>query len=319
MPPTKFVQAKLDNFASQPTSVANGLAAGIYVSPIAKYIFAEPIPLGETFPPANFLDFPFLTRGQGPWLGADPTAPNLSGPLVGQLIPFPGLPANCQPIPAPPNCAGIVPLGNPNASTVLPPFANAGIAQESQKYQTFTFTVPKNLIVPFNFKFQFTATIFDANNNPIASSSDTTSVTVVTGPPQIPDTVAVTAAIFNGVKDSLTVTATSSDVTGTAELFFNVTRILPLPAVAPVPPVASVFNHTVVRMVRTVGAGGGPGAFSQVVVGIVDEFSNLDLSLVLGVPRGPAAGAGSVSPFWAVTVTSGLGGTATLPITIIKP
>jgi hypothetical protein len=93
------------------TPVANGLEAGQYQAPTFEFIFAEGRVPGQPFPPANFIDIPFMTQGIGPWGGP-------SGPIVGPLTPFP----DAVTLPAV-NCGG----GVPKPPTA--PIANAGGSQ----------------------------------------------------------------------------------------------------------------------------------------------------------------------------------------------
>ena len=78
---------------------ANGLGSGSYRAPDFDFIFPEGLVLGRPLPPNNFQDMPFLALGSGPLGG--------SGPVVGQLTPWPGAqapqPANC-------NGAGTAPI-----------------------------------------------------------------------------------------------------------------------------------------------------------------------------------------------------------------
>ncbi|MFL5311050.1 MAG: hypothetical protein ACJ79H_11415 [Myxococcales bacterium] len=63
---------------------ANGLGSGQYRLPDFDFIFAENQKFGEPIIPNNFQDMPFLAQGSGPLGG--------SGPVVGQLAPWPGSP-----------------------------------------------------------------------------------------------------------------------------------------------------------------------------------------------------------------------------------
>src|SRR5256885_4921126 len=71
---------------------ANGLGSGQYRAPDFDFIFPEGFVLGKPLPPNNFQDMPFLAVGSGPLGG--------TGPVVGQLTPWPGdvapTPANCS-------------------------------------------------------------------------------------------------------------------------------------------------------------------------------------------------------------------------------
>ena len=78
---------------------ANGLGSGQYRAPDFDFIFPEGLVLGKPLPPNNFQDMPFLALGAGPLGG--------TGPVVGQLTPWPGSPA-----PTAANCSatGIAPI-----------------------------------------------------------------------------------------------------------------------------------------------------------------------------------------------------------------
>ena len=66
----------------QTPNVANGLTAGQYRWPQFGFIFPEITRFGDPVVPNNFQDIPFLARGSGPLNG--------TGPVVGQLDPWPG-------------------------------------------------------------------------------------------------------------------------------------------------------------------------------------------------------------------------------------
>ncbi|KAJ3147433.1 hypothetical protein HDU86_007983 [Geranomyces michiganensis] len=126
--PVKYVQVVSSNVLnSRGTDIdpakalitANGIPVGAYLSPVGEYIFPEII-AGGAQPVANVDEFPFLTRGQGPWLGGDPSN-QFVGPIVGPLVPFPHA---VQPVA--PKC-GVPAAGAPATITVLPPIAMPGI------------------------------------------------------------------------------------------------------------------------------------------------------------------------------------------------
>ncbi|KAJ3163399.1 hypothetical protein HDU88_006350 [Geranomyces variabilis] len=126
--PVKYVQIVSSNVLNRqgtdidPAKVlvtANGLPVGQYLSPIGEYIFPEII-AGGAQPTANLDEFPFLTQGQGPWLGGDPSN-QFIGPVVGPLVPFPHA---VQPVA--PKCSLPTRTGAAQAITVLPPIAMPG-------------------------------------------------------------------------------------------------------------------------------------------------------------------------------------------------
>ncbi|KAF8890952.1 hypothetical protein BD779DRAFT_220306 [Infundibulicybe gibba] len=93
----------------------NGITAGQLISPYPPdgYIFPELILFGNPEIPHEFNLLPFLALGSGPWLGGIPgIPPTATGPIVGQLSPWPGV---TQPVPI------VCPVIDP-----LVPIANAG-------------------------------------------------------------------------------------------------------------------------------------------------------------------------------------------------
>lgn len=106
MPPTREMLAVSHTGttpASAPggTGFANGLGSGQYRVPNFTFIFPENVFIGEPILSNNFQDFPFLTRGSGPYGGV------ATNPIVGQLTPWPG-----AQIPAAASCtpAGTAPI-----------------------------------------------------------------------------------------------------------------------------------------------------------------------------------------------------------------
>jgi hypothetical protein len=82
-PPPQQMRAKLRG--AQVVLTKNGLFAGQYTAPIGEYLFPENAGTGKPVVPNNFESFPFLAQGLGPLDG-----PGGSGPIVGQLSPWPG-------------------------------------------------------------------------------------------------------------------------------------------------------------------------------------------------------------------------------------
>ena len=82
--PVREIRVKVLNVV--PTLVANGLTSGQFDAPVNEYIFAENTFFGDPLIPFNFHRFCFLAQGSGPLSTAGRTA----GPLVGQLVPWPG-------------------------------------------------------------------------------------------------------------------------------------------------------------------------------------------------------------------------------------
>ncbi|KAK7036465.1 hypothetical protein VNI00_011662 [Paramarasmius palmivorus] len=106
LPPyTREVVARI---ATGTRVTANGVVAGEFVAPYPPdgYIFPELIVFGDTQLPHEFDKLPFLAQGSGPWLGGIPGVPEAeTGPIVGQLDPWPGVTR-----PAPIQCPEVNPL-----------------------------------------------------------------------------------------------------------------------------------------------------------------------------------------------------------------
>ncbi len=71
----------------------NSILAGQFVSPYPPdgYVFPELLVFGDPQIPHEFQLFEHLANGYGPWLGGIPGVPQaVSGPVVGQLNPWPG-------------------------------------------------------------------------------------------------------------------------------------------------------------------------------------------------------------------------------------
>ncbi len=91
MPPTR--EMEIVSFTGTTPAVnpdgtpgyANGLGSGRYRLPNFDFIFPENQQFGQPTLPNNFQDLPFLAQGSGPLFG--------TGPIVGQLKPWPGDPA----------------------------------------------------------------------------------------------------------------------------------------------------------------------------------------------------------------------------------
>lgn len=72
----------------------NGISAGQFISPYAPdgFIWPELILFGKPQITHEFNLLPFLAQGSGPWLGGVPGVPQTeTGPIVGQLSPWPGM------------------------------------------------------------------------------------------------------------------------------------------------------------------------------------------------------------------------------------
>ena len=106
---------------------ANGLQSGQYLLPNFDFIFPENHQFGQPIMPNNFQDFPFLAQGSGPLFG--------TGPVVGQLDPWPG-----DPKPPAVTCTagGAAPLvslrGNPSPFVVASESPVALVATVTQSF-----------------------------------------------------------------------------------------------------------------------------------------------------------------------------------------
>jgi len=197
MPPTREMVAMSYTGQTPPSDPgaggdANGLGSGQYRAPDFDFIFAEGLVFGKPLPPNNFQDLPFLAVGSGPLGG--------TGPIVGQLTPWPGDAA-----PTPANCSaeGVAPIVSGGTDIVVgsntPVTLAATVKEDVNAWPTATIswtqidngapvvtlfnadTVTPNFVapaVPFNgqsvtLAFQITAT------DQFGSSSATVNVTVV--------------------------------------------------------------------------------------------------------------------------------------------
>ena len=113
LPPTRMLLAVSENgIVDAPTP--NGIFAGMYIAPNFDFLFPENLGIGNAPVPNNLQDFPFLTGGSGPYPAPGPSSLG----ILGALTPWPGGVAPVQPL-----CAG------PGGSAVFSPVANAGIHQ----------------------------------------------------------------------------------------------------------------------------------------------------------------------------------------------
>ncbi|HSB79012.1 MAG TPA: hypothetical protein VLM91_09500 [Candidatus Methylomirabilis sp.] len=244
MPPTRNYVMKSRTQAVNPLTglpvelvAANGIVTGQFLLPNFEYIFPENHRLGDPLIPFNFQDLPFLALGSGPVDGFGTTSP-----ILGQLNPWPGVPA-----PAPVNCAafGALPVVNAGpdraagtgtlvtlAGTVT---WDAGDTAASRAVQwaevnnavtlgtttrvdvgntstvTTTFTAPNT---PATLTFSLTGT------DNFGPGSDAVNITVLQ-PTDIVQFVAATWATQNGKRGpfgKLNVTATTSDPTAILSL-----------------------------------------------------------------------------------------------------
>jgi hypothetical protein len=205
-------------------NVANGIVAGQYRFPVDEFIFAERFVLGANNVPLNLQDFPFLAQGIGPLGG--------TGPIIGQLSPWPGVPTPPAAV-----CQGTnaLPIANagPDLTVITrrtvrlngtrsfdPDFtpitfawtqtAGPPVVLDAPTAASPTFTAPRLLRGDAPVTLTFALTVSDG----LAQAVDT--VDVVVNPAG--DTVTITAATFSLRRSTLTVNATSDDPTHMAIL-----------------------------------------------------------------------------------------------------
>ncbi|KAF5362621.1 hypothetical protein D9758_009603 [Tetrapyrgos nigripes] len=97
-----FTREVVVQIARGTVDTPNGITAGRFVSPQPPdgWLFPELLVFGDDEIPSQFDLLPFLAAGSGPWLGGIPGVPQTAtGPIVGQLDPWPGVavvtPRNC--------------------------------------------------------------------------------------------------------------------------------------------------------------------------------------------------------------------------------
>jgi hypothetical protein len=196
------------------TTVANGLGAGQYRLPHFEFVFPANLQPIDPLLPANFQDFPFLAQGSGPLGG--------TGPLVGQLDPWPGevLPGRVTAIGAVPavdagpditvrsvarvNLAGTVTL-DPGSAGVRYSWVQTGgegVAVSGLDTPTATFSAPNVFVGAPDKVLTFRLTATDA----FGSHSDSVTVTVTARS----DDVVISSATWSAAGGSLSVSASST-------------------------------------------------------------------------------------------------------------
>jgi hypothetical protein len=210
-------------------NVSNGLSAGQYRTPVGEFIFSENFILGSAAVPLNLQDFPYLAQGSGPLGG--------TGPVVGQLSPWPGVPTPPAAICGGPGGTNAAPVANAGPDlTVLsqstvridgrksfdPDFTpltftwtqtgGPAVGIDDPNAAAITFTAPTVPVgsPPITLTFQL------AVSDGITSPDPTDTVTVTVRPAG--DTVTITAATFRVRRGVLTVTATSTNPTAIMNL-----------------------------------------------------------------------------------------------------
>ncbi len=291
LPPTRMLLAVSENgIVDAPTP--NGIFAGMYIAPNFDFLFPENLGIGNPPVPNNFQDFPFLTSGSGPY-----PSPASSLGVLGGLSPWPGRVA-----PVAPSCAG------PSGSAVFAPIADAGIHQSVSPGTTVTldatFSRDVNVPSPLPLTFSWTQTggpHVDLVNALTARPS-------FTAPPidpvtNAPITLEFTVDVNNGFLSSLarvTVTdaqpAIPTDTVTIAGATFRIGR-------AQLTVTASTSDPAAVLTVQGFGEMGPALAIAFNVPAPLTDRSFRQV----GVNPQPAT----------VTVTSSLGGSATLTVTVL--
>jgi K319-like protein len=214
-PPTREMRATI--IGATATTTTNGLLAGQYQAPIFEFLFPENANVGTPIVPNNFEDFPFLAQGSGPLNG--------TGPLVGQLNPWPGspvpTPASC-PIPGTPTAnagpgqsvssGSVVTLDGTSSSDsggsaltyMWTQTAGTAVALSSSTAAKPTFTAP---VVPPGPSTVLTFQLVVTNSSGTSSGPATVNITVN---PTASDTVSISLVEYRTTKSRLTVDATSS-------------------------------------------------------------------------------------------------------------
>jgi hypothetical protein len=277
MPPTR--EMVIVSHTGTLPNVANGLVSGQYRLPNFDFIFPEGQQFGQPIIPNNFQDMPFLAQGSGPLFG--------TGPVVGQLAPWPG-------DPAPPRVSctagGQSPLVSAGADLVVGSGAQVSLLG--------TATRDPNAGTP---TVQWTQTV-----GPLVTLSGATTLT--------PSFSAPTLTPVGAPPERLTFRLAVTDAFGSATSSVNVDVVS---ATDTVTATAAWRAPTVPPRVGSKGGKLTITATSSVVSPTVDligmgygQMQNLgggNYSLILtGVPAPPAT----------VTVRSSLGGSATTPVTV---
>jgi hypothetical protein len=294
MPPTREMLVVSYDGTTPPSEpggdgFANGLGSGSYRLPNFDFIFPEGLVLGRPLPPNNFQDMPFLAQGSGPLFGV--------GPIVGQLMPWPGNPA-----PPTANCS----------ATGAAPIVSAG----------------PDIVVGSNAPVSLFGTMTeDPNAFPQAAIAWTQTagptVTVSGADTLTPSFVAPSVA-FGGTPVTLTFQLGATDAFGTSTATVNVSVV---GATDLISGATAVWKSPVLR---TGGGGGlGGGVRGQkggklTVTATSSVRSSTVILTVVGFGGMQNLGAGNYTlnatgigfPPDTVTIRSSLGGQAVVPVTI---
>jgi len=226
MPPTR--EYEVLSLAGTTPNVANGFTAGAFSLPNFEFVFPENHNFGDPLLPFNFQDLPFLAQGSGPLSG--------SGPVVGQLDPWPG-----SIVPAKASCAsgGTAPIAAAGSDITVAGGTNVTLHGQvtldpNSTGATISWTQTGGpgdaLANPTTLTPSFTAPIVNPGTSAVltflltvtdqfGTGTSTTNVTVT----PTTDIVAITAATWKLLaggkrQGKLSVTATSSDPTASLTL-----------------------------------------------------------------------------------------------------
>ncbi|KAH7389158.1 hypothetical protein BKA64DRAFT_131605 [Cadophora sp. MPI-SDFR-AT-0126] len=143
-PATRYVGFRM---ASGTTVGAGNITAGEFIQPIFDYIFPEPLDFGAPLFPNAFEVIPYLALGGGPYTPGRPGFPPPATPaIVGQLDPWPGVPAPAKTSCPPPPTTTITPTSTlatsaSPTSTVKPPVDTIVITSATGRNQRGTTTL----------------------------------------------------------------------------------------------------------------------------------------------------------------------------------
>jgi hypothetical protein len=290
LPPTRMLLAVSENgIVDVPTP--NGIFAGMYIAPNFDFLFPENLGIGNAPVPNNLQDFPFLTVGSGPYPAPGPSSLG----VLGGLTPWPGGVAPLQPA-----CAG------PGGSALFSPVADAGVHQSVSPGAVVTLNATASRdtnVPPLPLTFSWTqtgGTHVDLANALTAQPSFT--APLLDPVTLAPVTLEFTVTVSNGFLSSaarVTVTdaqpAVPTDTVTITAATFRIVRSQLIVNASTTDPAA----------VLTVQGFGEMGPALPVVPGVVPPATDR-LFRQVGVQPRPDT----------VTVTSSLGGSATLTVVV---
>jgi hypothetical protein len=205
---------------AQQIVTANGLVSGRYQSPIAEFLFPEPATPGSPLPVNNFETFPFLAQGMGPLDG--------TGPIVGQLSPWPGAVkpnyVRCGSALLVAANAGLDRTVNSGQAVSLTGTAAGGPAGTTYTYQWDQISGPAAVLSGADTRTAtFLAPIVRTLTSQVlafqltvhGAGTTSTDIIEITVRPVVADVVSITAATYRTDRQRLSVNATSTDAGST--------------------------------------------------------------------------------------------------------